>query len=125
MSAEFLPATTPLLYHLFVRKEADERYIAGIVGLPEVRATGATEEEALVESKRLLTVWLSGVRWVQVRVAVPVNLQLDKSAGFVDPNDPAQKEYRELLAKMREEDRERTFQEYQEECSGSSSTPTT
>jgi hypothetical protein len=42
----------------------------------------------------------------------------------LDPNDPAEKEFREELARLKREDLERTLPE-DEECSNSSSTPTT
>jgi hypothetical protein len=44
--------------------------------------------------------------------------------GHLDPNDPAEKEFREELARIKREDLERTLRE-DEECSNSSSTPTT
>jgi hypothetical protein len=44
--------------------------------------------------------------------------------GHLDPNDPAEKEFREELARIKREDLERTLRE-DEECSSSSSTPTT
>ena len=44
--------------------------------------------------------------------------------GHLDPNDPAEKEFREELARLKREDLERTLRE-DEECSNSSSTPTT
>jgi hypothetical protein len=45
-----------------------------------------------------------------------------------DPNDPLEKEFLEDLKRFREEDLQRTLQEYELEdraCSDSSSTPTT
>jgi hypothetical protein len=44
--------------------------------------------------------------------------------GHLDPNAPAEKEFREELARIKREDLERTLRE-DEECSNSSSTPTT
>jgi hypothetical protein len=44
--------------------------------------------------------------------------------GHLDPNDPAEIEFREELARLKREDLERTLRE-DEECSNSSSTPTT
>ena len=42
-----------------------------------------------------------------------------------DPNDPNEKAYLEELARLRQEDLERTLRELDQECSNSSSTPTT
>jgi hypothetical protein len=44
--------------------------------------------------------------------------------GHLDPNDPAEIEFMEEMARLKREDLERTLRE-DEECSSSSSTPTT
>jgi hypothetical protein len=44
--------------------------------------------------------------------------------GHHDPNDPLEKEFVEEMARLKREDLERTLRE-DEECSNSSSTPTT
>ena len=44
--------------------------------------------------------------------------------GHLDPNDPAEREFREELARLKWEDLDRTLRE-DEECSNSSSTPIT
>jgi hypothetical protein len=44
--------------------------------------------------------------------------------GHLDPNDPLEKEFMEELARLKREDLERTLRE-DEECSNSSSIPTT
>ena len=45
--------------------------------------------------------------------------------GHRDPNDELEKEFQEELARLKREDLERTLREYDQECSNSSSTPTT
>ena len=45
--------------------------------------------------------------------------------GHLDPNDPLEQEFVEELARLRREDLERTLREDSQECSNSSSTPTT
>jgi hypothetical protein len=126
MKPDFTDAPAPIYHHLFVRPAGSGGYTAGVLGLPEVRATGATEPQALQAVLKSLEEWLTTTRWVQVRVPqTGPGPPVTQHAGFVDPTDPDQQEYLELLKKMREEDRERTLREYQEECSGSSSTPTT
>jgi predicted RNase H-like HicB family nuclease len=126
MTSAFQEVPVPLFYNFFLRRGPDGQYTAGVVGLPEVRATGRTEDEALEEAKRILTEWLSDVRWIQMRVNVPGRVPTPvKPPGYIDPNDPLEKEYVEILARMRQEDLERTLKEYEEECSNSASTPTT
>jgi hypothetical protein len=46
-------------------------------------------------------------------------------AGHLDPNDPVEHEFVEELARRRREDLEQTLREDGQECSSSSSTPTT
>lgn len=92
-----------------MHEDSERQYSAGVVGLPEVRATGTTEEAALEEANRLLREWLSRVRLVPVQVALPKNAELDELSGFVDPNDPEQKEYLEILARFKQEDLEKTL----------------
>ena len=43
----------------------------------------------------------------------------------LDPNDPAEIEFMEEMARLKREDLERTLREYDQECPNSSSTPTT
>jgi hypothetical protein len=45
--------------------------------------------------------------------------------GHLDPNDPAEIEFMEEMARLKREDLERTLREYDQECPNSSSTPTT
>jgi hypothetical protein len=45
--------------------------------------------------------------------------------GHLDPNDPLEQEFLEELARLKREDLERTLREDGQECSNSSSTPTT
>ena len=45
--------------------------------------------------------------------------------GHADPNDPDEQAYLEELKRLRQQDLERTLRELDEECSSSSSTPTT
>ena len=45
--------------------------------------------------------------------------------GHLDPNDPLEQEFLEELARRRREDPDHTLREGDQECSNSSSTPTT
>ena len=64
---------------------------------------------------------------------VEIRLMTDESSanpllnyrGHLDPNDPLEQEFLEELARLRREDLERTLREDDQECSSSSSTPTT
>jgi hypothetical protein len=45
--------------------------------------------------------------------------------GHLDPNDELEIEFQAELARLKQEDLERTLREYDQECPNSSSTPTT
>lgn len=109
-----------------VRPEPPGQFTAQLVGLPELRATASSREEAIQQVRMLLSQWLASGQLVTVTVP-PENPWL-RIAGHIDPNDPAEQEFQEILAQHRREDLERTLREYDEEdqrCSSSSSTPTT
>jgi predicted RNase H-like HicB family nuclease len=105
------------------RPEPSGQFTAQVVGLPELAATAATREEAIEQVRALLLDWVATGRLVSVEV--PVTNPLLGFTGFLDPNDPIEKQFVEDLARFRQEDLERTLREYDEECSSSSSTPTT
>jgi hypothetical protein len=119
--------TPPNLQHLVVvRPEPSGQYTAEALGLPELRATCASREEAINRVRLQLCQWFASGQLVQV--------ELDKENPYlqnfprIDPNDPGEKIYLEELERFRREDLERTLREYEAEeqaCSNSSSTPIT
>jgi predicted RNase H-like HicB family nuclease len=116
----------PLHHLIVVRPDGTGQFKAQVVGIPEVFALGATPDEAIAKARRGLIEWLATAQWVTVEVPTPTaGHPLLEVAGHADPNDPAEKEYLEELARMRREDLERTLREYDQECPNSSSTPTT
>jgi hypothetical protein len=108
-----------------VRIDPSGQHTAEVPGLPEASATGATREAAIQQLRCILVDWLRSGRLVSLPVVVPMTLR--KPPGWPD-NDPLEQEFLAELARMRQEDLERTLREYEEEdraCHGSSSTPTT
>jgi predicted RNase H-like HicB family nuclease len=97
-------------------------YTAQAVGLPEVRAAGATREEALSRLHQMLHILVSSGALVEL--GVPMD-QPHSSAPHWDPNDPEMLAFMQILDQQSREDLERTLQELDQECSNSSSTPTT
>ena len=108
---------------VLVRPEAGGQYSAQVLGLAEIRVTAATKDEAIQQVRRILDEWLATGQ------LVPVELSggrfLSEGRGHTDPNDPLEQEYVKELARLRREDLEQTLREYDQECSNSSSTPTT
>jgi hypothetical protein len=106
-----------------IREQPPDKYIAQVVGIPEIQSVAATRDEAIQGVQALLKQWRDTGRLVLVEVAAdPSALQ---GIPARDPGDPLEKEFFEDLARARREDLERTLQEYDTECSNSSSTPTT
>jgi hypothetical protein len=91
-----------------VRTEADGRATAEAVGIPEIRATAATREEAIQQVRQTLTEWLATGQLVRVQVA-PENSLLEV-AGWVK-NDPLYAEFLEELQRARREDLRRQWEE--------------
>ena|ERR1051326_1070946 len=110
-------------YLVLVRPSAEGQFTAQVVGIPELTAAAANREEAIHAVRLMLESWLASGH------LVPIDLPRDASfwAGFghADPNDPSEQEYLAELARARQEDLERTLREYDQECSDTSSTPTT
>lgn len=108
-----------------VRQESSGPFIAEVIGLPELHATGASAEEAVAQVRDRLTQWLAAGRLVFL--TVPSMPPLKKPTGWAK-NDQLEQEFLEDLARMRQEDLERTLREDEQGdagCSNTSSTPTT
>jgi predicted RNase H-like HicB family nuclease len=109
-----------------VRPDPAGKYTAQVIGIPEVRATAQTEQEAIEEAQKMLAAWLGSSRLVAIEVPTPPSgVKQVNHQGHLDPDHPMEKEYLDELARYRREDLERTIREYDQECSNSSSTPTT
>jgi hypothetical protein len=111
---------------IVVRPEPAGQFTAQLLGLPELSATAANREEAIQQVRaRILESIALGLL---VPLEIPKAHPFVRFHGWADPNDPEEKLFLEELARMKAEDLERTLREYAEEdqqCSGSSSTPTT
>ena len=107
---------------IIVRAEPPGQFTAEAVGIPEIRATSTSRESAIQQVRGTLAEWLT--KGQLESVVVPDPNPVLKYAGWAK-NDPLYDEYLEELARARQEDLERTLKEYEQECSDSSSTPTT
>ena len=101
-----------------IRHSSPGTYTAEVVGLPEVQASAGSREEAVREVRDRLEQLLSSGQLVQVELRPAESPPLD-------PNDPLEQEFLQELERNRREDLERTLKEYDQQCSSSSSTPTT
>jgi hypothetical protein len=108
---------------IIVRPEPSGQFTAQAAGLPEIRATNASREEAIKCVRMTLANWLVTGQLVSVQVPLPNPLL--HFGGHIDPNDPSEQEFLNEMERLRREDLEQTFREYDQECSDSSSTPIT
>lgn len=115
------------LHHwIVVRAAPAGQFTAQVLGLPELSATAASREEAIQQVRGRILEWIAAGQLVPVEI--PKEHPLVRFHGWIDPNDEGEKIYLEELARLKAEDLERTLREYAEEdqqCSDSSSTPTT
>lgn len=123
MSASSTDQNGVVQHYVVVRLEPRGQFTAQLVGLPELRATAATREESLRQVRAMLSEWLASGQLVSIEV--PCMNPLLSFSGHLDPNDALEQEFVEELARLRQEDLERTLREDDQKCSSSSSTPTT
>ena len=93
-------------YQVFVQNVAEKNFVATIVGFPDCRAEGQTEEEAVAQAKAALSARLSHGKFVKITVEESAQLAahnpLLKHAGrFKD--DPTFDAVMEEIAKYRRE----------------------
>jgi hypothetical protein len=106
------------MYQLIVvRPEPPGQHTAQVVGIPELRATAATREEAIKQVHVALLDWMRGGQLVLIALPSPPENPLLQFAGRCK-DDPDFDLYVEEIQRFRREADER-------ECSDSSSTPTT
>ena len=106
-----------------VRTDPGGQFTAQVMGVPELQSTGSTREQAIETIRTLISEWIASGQLVAIDVPKPNPLL--HFTGHLDPNDPIEQEFVAELARLRHEDYERTIREDEQECSNSSSTPTT
>jgi hypothetical protein len=117
------PAVSPATCLVRVVQEPDGRFTARLVGEPDLSATSATPEEAV---EQLRTRLQEEVNWGRLfAIELPQQNPVLQYAGHAK-DDPEFEEYLEEIRKFREEmdRREGRFLD-SDECSDTSSTPTT
>lgn len=123
MSAAMATQKGALQHWVVGQIEPSGQFTAQVVGIPELRATAATRAEAIEQVRVMLGKWLATGQLMSVDVPCPNPLL--HFQGHLDPNDPLGQVFLEELARRRREDLGHTLLEDDQECSSSSSTPTT
>ena len=121
-----LPNNTVPTHHLvIVRPEGSDQFLAQVMGFPEVRAVAASAEEAVKQARANLAELLASAQVVPISVPMPrAHHPNSRQPNSIAVTDAVEQAYLEELARFRLEDRERTIQEDEQACSGSSSIPT-
>jgi hypothetical protein len=121
------PVSNESLHHwIVVRPEPAGQFTAQLLGLPELSAIAASRDEAIEQVRARIGEWIAAGQLVPM--GMPKEHPLLRFHGWIDPNDPDEQAFLEELARQKAEDLERTLREYAQEdqqCSSSSSTPTT
>jgi predicted RNase H-like HicB family nuclease len=86
-------------YQVFIQNPADRLFTASVVGLPNVRSNGTTEEEAIMSLKGLLTDQLKSGKFVTIEVEVPPD---DQFPAGVFENDPTFDDWMTKMAEIRQ-----------------------
>lgn len=91
-------------YPVIVRAEAEDRYVARPLGLPELEAIASTEAEAIERVRQALDRWMTSAKLVEVDVATAVgrNPWLDTFGRSAD--DPDFEELQAMLARRQVDD---------------------
>lgn len=105
------------------RVEPSGQFTAQVVGVPELHATAPMRAEAIELVRAMLADWLASGQLMSIEVPRPNPLL--HFPGHLDPNDPLEQEFVEEMARQRRDDLNETLREDGQECSNSSSTPTT
>jgi predicted RNase H-like HicB family nuclease len=94
-------------YPVIVRAEAVDGYVAQPVGLPELRVTAASEDEAVAGVRQALERWLASAKLVHVSVAIETTGNPWLDAFGRSASDPDFEEYLEALRRARRADKDR------------------
>ncbi len=103
-------------YQVLVENGNQNGFVASIIGIPDCRAEGRTEEEAIAAVKTALTERLSRGKVVTIEVESPQQLRLGGPAGLTDnpwlkyagifADDPTFDDFLEKMAQYRREENE-------------------
>jgi len=94
-------------YPVIVRAEAVDGYVAQPVGLPELRVTAASEDEAVAGVRQALERWLASAKLVHVSVAIETTGNPWLDAFGRSASDPDYEEYLEAVRRARRADKDR------------------
>lgn len=93
-------------YQVFVQSQSDDKFVASVIGMPNLTVEGRTESEAILKVKSALEAQLIKGKFV----TIDVNLDLQPNAttpqmryAGIFANDPTFDDFLEKLTVIREE----------------------
>ena len=93
-------------YQVFVQSQSDDKFVASVIGMPNLTVEGRTESEAILKVKSALEAQLIRGKFVTIEV----NLDLQPNAAKpqiryagIFANDPTFDDFMEKLTVIREE----------------------
>ncbi|NEQ83746.1 MAG: type II toxin-antitoxin system HicB family antitoxin [Moorea sp. SIO2I5] len=93
-------------YQVFVQSQADDNFVASVIGMPNLTVEGKTESEAILKVKSALEAQLTRGKFVTIEVNVDLQPNATtpqmKYAGIF-ANDPTFDDFMEKLTVIREE----------------------
>jgi hypothetical protein len=93
-------------YQVFLQNQAEQRFIASVVGIPNLSVEGNTEAEAIAKVKTALAAQLARGKWVTIEMDAAIGEtqnavdQVLPTEAFV--NDPTFDDWMEKLAVIRQ-----------------------
>ncbi len=89
-------------YQVFIQNPADRLFTASVVGLPNVKSNGTTEEEAIASLKGLLTAQFKSGKFVTIDVSTHLDDHLvDLLPVGAFENDPTFDDWMMKMAEIR------------------------
>lgn len=93
-------------YQVFVRSQSGSKFVASVVGIPNLTVEGRTEQEAIANAKAALESQLATGRFVMIEVDPnnkPYGTVSEMKYAGIFANDPTFDDFMEKLAVIRSE----------------------
>lgn len=91
-------------YQVFVQNQAEQRFVASVVGMPNLSVEGSTEADAIAKVKAALAAQLARGKWVTIELDAIVETQnavAQASPAKTFINDPTFDDWMEKLSAIR------------------------
>jgi predicted RNase H-like HicB family nuclease len=87
-------------YQIFVEDHYEQHFVASVIGMPNIKADGRTESEAVSRAEAALHTQLAKVEIITVKIDIHLSSTPYINAGILQ-NDPTFNDWMERLAEIR------------------------